>query len=380
MKTKFGIGVAAILLGMSGVVFGAQPKYKSIFFSDEAEKYLEKWESDKSWSDAIVEADALYKARKYSEAAARYEKAISQGYRQPQGMFNFAHCLDQTGQKEKALAQYLKAAEQLEARGLKNSTLFESYYRAGVLCGENKEYAQSLLYLDKARRIESNNTDLLFSLAVVNENQGKIDAAEKYYQAALGLDPKFEEARKNLERLQEKRNLPVDLTEILKRQHLPGKIPLEIVRLDQLGDKALNEKIGQLEARRMLEKGKALGQIHYELGLYYATAREYSKALENIEKARQLKYKPISPFVLGYIYSKMKQTEKALNEYRSFVRQEPKDPVGHYNLAVMYDNHTKQYRKAIHHYRRYIQLAKQGARDADDVGRRIWLLSNARNP
>lgn len=382
MKTKINVGIVVLLTSLffCGVGLAAEKKYHSIFYSDEAEKYLERWESDKQWSDAIVNADALYKQKKFSEAAAEYEKAIEQGYQQPQGIFNLAHCQDQLGQNDNAFQNYLQAAKALETRGMKNSMLFEAYYRIGVLLGEKKNYAEASVYLEKARQIQSNNTDLLFSLGVVNHNQGRLDEAEKFYQAALGLDPNFEDAKRNLDKLQEKRNLPADWTEALKRNHLPGKIPLEIVQLDSLDSKTINEKIGQLEARLLVEKGNPAGQLHYELGLYYATAKEYSKALEHMEIARHQKYRGASSFLVGYIYYKMGETEKALAEYSRFVRKDPKDPVAHYNLAVLYDNQTDKHERAIHYYRRYLQLAKENARDADEVGRRIWLLSNVRNP
>lgn len=381
MKTK--LGMAVFLVGtavLSSAAQAAEKKYQSIFYSDEAEKYLEKWESNKAWSDAIVAADSLYKHQKYSAAAEQYEKALSQGYKEPQGIFNLAHCLDTLGQKEKASQYYLQAAKTLEARGLRQNSLFESYYRLGVLSGEKKDFSKALEYLEKARQIQSNNTDLLYSLGIVCQNLGRIDEAQKYYQAALGLDPKFEQARSALENLKERKNLPLDYSEILKRNHLPGKIPLEIVQLDSLGSKEINEKIGELEAKLLTEKGKDLGRFQYELGLYYATAKEYNKALEHIQKAQQLKYKPASSFLIGYIYYKTGETQKALAAYGEFVRKDPKDPLAHYNLAVLYDNQTQERDKAIHHYRRYIELAKASARDADDVGRRIWLLSNVRNP
>ncbi|MDP7024112.1 MAG: tetratricopeptide repeat protein [Kiritimatiellia bacterium] len=73
---------------------------------------------------------------------------------------------------------------------------------------------------------------------------------------------------------------------------------------------------------------------------------------------------------MGVVFANRGQFKEAEREYLRALRLDPADADTHYNLAVLYDQNLKQYRKAVSHYRRYLRL-RPDAPDANDV--RVWM-------
>jgi tetratricopeptide (TPR) repeat protein len=73
---------------------------------------------------------------------------------------------------------------------------------------------------------------------------------------------------------------------------------------------------------------------------------------------------------MGVVFANRGQFKEAEREYLRALRLDPADADTHYNLAVLYDQNLKKYRKAASHYRRYLRL-RPDAEDANEV--RIWM-------
>ena len=73
---------------------------------------------------------------------------------------------------------------------------------------------------------------------------------------------------------------------------------------------------------------------------------------------------------LGLSYDESGMYKKALAEYRKALKITPNDPDIHYNLGVLYDDHIKNKKKAIYHYKMYLKLAPH-AKDASQVA--YWI-------
>ncbi len=356
----------------------AQAKdYGSIFYSDDAERYLETWSSDKSWSEAVVRAQSAYNKQEYTVALENYEKAFEKGYESGQGWFNLADCYEWLGKLTPAMHAYQKAILLLEKESNSPQTLFKAYYRFGILQAEKKSWIGATEFFEKARQLNPNDAQLLFNLGVVRQKQQRWKESKMFYEAALGLDPSIKEAQTNLDNLNNKRNLPqvIISTTVLKQ-----KTPLQLATINTLKGDDLENRIAELIQELSSGDERDEKEIHYELGLSYYTAGKYNQAIENLKKARKLEGANQVDFLLGLLYLKEGETKKGIRSYKRHIRQNPKDPLVHYNLGVLFDNSQNKPKKAVHHYRRYLQLAKERAKDADDVGRRIWLLSNSRNP
>jgi tetratricopeptide (TPR) repeat protein len=56
----------------------------------------------------------------------------------------------------------------------------------------------------------------------------------------------------------------------------------------------------------------------------------------------------------------------AIDEYEKALRLNPQDADTHYNLAIIYDEVSKNPKRAIEHYQKYLEL-KPDAADIDEV-------------
>ena len=360
------------------VTAAAQAKdYGSIFYSDEAEKYLEKWSSDKAWSESLIQAQNAYKTQNYAAAAKAYEQAFKLGYQNAQGTFNLADSYERLEKINPAIETYKAAIKQLRQEKGGEATLFKASYRLGVLEAGKKNYEEAANYLEQARQLQSNDAQLLFNLAVVRQKQQKWEEAKKWYQEVLRLDPSFEEAKTHLDKLNAKQHLPTIKS---TGPILSQKKPYDIITLNALKKEDVAKKIEQLQAQLNHASEKEKGDLHYKLALYYTTAGQTESALAELKKISASSGIEQLDFLKGLLYFQLGEVQKGAQAYHHYLRHYPGDPLGHYNLAVLYDNQTQHSRKAIHHYRRYLQLAKDKAQDADDVGRRIWALSNSPTP
>lgn len=73
---------------------------------------------------------------------------------------------------------------------------------------------------------------------------------------------------------------------------------------------------------------------------------------------------------MGVVFANRGQFKDAEREYLRALRLDSADADTHYNLAVLYDQSLKKYRKAVSHYRRYLKL-RPDAPDANEV--HIWI-------
>jgi len=82
------------------------------------------------------------------------------------------------------------------------------------------------------------------------------------------------------------------------------------------------------------------------------------------EQAR--KQEALLHYNLGVAYTKDKNYEMALDEYRKALKLNPKDPDTYYNLAILYDDCYKNPKRAIENYKKYLGL-RPNAPDLDEV-------------
>ena len=75
---------------------------------------------------------------------------------------------------------------------------------------------------------------------------------------------------------------------------------------------------------------------------------------------------------MGVVFANRGQFKEAEREYLRALRQDPTDADSHYNVAVLYDQSLKEYRKAVSHYRRYLKL-RPDAPDSNEV--RTWIAA-----
>lgn len=290
-------------------------------------------------------------------------------------------------------------------------TFFALTLASGVFSAE-KNY-NSIFYSDDAEKyFEAWSSDKVWSKTVIEAQ--KFYKEKKYNRAILLYERALAQGYRGIAGLSQLAH-----SYEMKRQTQNAVKTYKVV-LEELQDSDLgmlyeaNLRIGLLyagkkdfaKASNYLEQARLADpnqpELLYNLGVVYQKQKKYEEALSLYEATlglapnhspakkalKKLLAKDDLPnlapspevFKLKPHISISEAPKETIATYRSYLRKNPRDPIAHYNLAVLYDNHLKHKRKAIYHYRRYLQLAKSKAKDADDVGRRIWILQNYRKP
>jgi tetratricopeptide (TPR) repeat protein len=65
-------------------------------------------------------------------------------------------------------------------------------------------------------------------------------------------------------------------------------------------------------------------------------------------------------------YTREKNYEMAIDEYEKAISLDPKDADSHYNLAIIYDEYRKNPKRAVQHYKKYLEIRPDAA-DVDEV-------------
>lgn len=62
--------------------------------------------------------------------------------------------------------------------------------------------------------------------------------------------------------------------------------------------------------------------------------------------------------------------EEAAKEFEKALYEKGDDPDIHYNIAILYDDHLHVHKKAVEHYKKYLELAPESQ---DTAAVRGWL-------
>jgi tetratricopeptide (TPR) repeat protein len=217
----------------------------------------------------------------------------------------------------------------------------------------------SLLYLDinnKTKKLtdlleESVNLKKKLQEDISNLSSSKSTLekeSEEQKRASLDYLKKQKESDDNLERLK---------TEIEKRIR-------KISELEE-GLKEAKKKLVELEKenKRLTQIGEFTGNVQVKKQQEHITHLEadLSNARQRMQKQEALLH-----YNLGVSYMKEKYYDMAIDEYQKALELNPNDPDIHYNLAILYDDCSRNPKRAIVHYQKYLELRPEAA-DIDEV-------------
>lgn len=94
--------------------------------------------------------------------------------------------------------QFSKVISLLEPMVIEYKDSFRCWYLLGVSCMYLNDFGGAEAYLNKARRIKLNSTDLMVAQGALFLQRGEVARAVEYYLEALELSPNCEDAKKAL--------------------------------------------------------------------------------------------------------------------------------------------------------------------------------------
>ena len=224
------------------------------------------------------------------------------------------------------------------------------------------------LYLERAKEVIAESSELLYKFALVAQNSGLKSEAlwamkkatalrpkEPSYQFALGLAQLMDPAD-----LQEAEAV---FQQFLKLQpdNARGQLYLGYVLLKQ---KKSAEARVWLE--KNIQKGTGTPETFYYLGLVAQEQNENERAIELLTKAIQLAPSYSSAYVaLGATYLKLKDYSRAQQAFETAVSLNPDDSKAHYNLALLFAR-LKNQERAQQEMRIVENLRKTGKSPASE--------------
>jgi tetratricopeptide (TPR) repeat protein len=151
-------------------------------------------------------------------------------------------------------------------------------------------------------------------------------------------------------------------TEIEKRMAKINELQKELMvaKQEAANLKSENEKLVQID------EFTAGVQVKKQQQKIINLEKDLANSKEQVKKQEALLH-----YNLGVAYTKEKNYEMALDEYRRALKLNPKDPDTYYNLAILYDDCFKNPKRAMENYRKYLEL-RPNAPDIDEV--KEWIL------
>ena len=152
----------------------------------------------------------------------------------------------------------------------------------------------------------------------------------------------------------------------LQAQLMKNKLVLEEIHRDKIGSELLQTKDDLKETEEKLrtmitENEKLMATFH---GLEAEKSGVEQQLVQSQEELEQQTAK--FHYNLGLVYDQSKRFQEAAEEYESALELMPDDPDTHYNLGILYDEGINNNKKAIYHYKNYLEL-KPEASDAEYV-------------
>ena len=224
--------------------------------------------------------------------------------------------------------------------------------------------AMSLLYLDAYKKSKdlsemisessSFKKKLQEELAVLNSSQETLSKENEQLRSDslkyLEKEKQLNEVTENLKLEIQKR---VNKINELEKELKIAKQDLEKFKIENQELANIKDFTGNVQVKKQQEK---IMQIEKDL----------LESKDQIKKQEALLH-----YNLGVAYTKEKNYEMALDEYRRALKLNPKDPDTYYNLAILYDDCYKNPKRAIENYKKYLEL-RPNAPDIDEI--KEWIL------
>ncbi|MCX7677641.1 MAG: tetratricopeptide repeat protein [Spirochaetes bacterium] len=271
----------------------------------------------------------LYSSMMDYNSAEKYLKmAIAVNPTDPIDRYNMGLVYLKKNDKEKALAEFLKAQEltRNDARVLEG--LGEAYFTL-------KEYDKSLEIYHKLSETLNRDARILSRIAEIYYEKGDLGNAYEYYKKITIMEPASENAR------------------------------IAYLNMGNIMDDAGRYEEAIESYKKALLISPKDDAALYNLGIAYRHAGKVELALEVWKKAADLNPENPRPLLaIADFYYEKKYFDLAMDEYQKILRRWPNIQEAHFNLGAVY-YHTNQLDYAIGEYKKVLEI-----NDRNDLARK----------
>ncbi|MDD5477088.1 MAG: tetratricopeptide repeat protein [Candidatus Omnitrophica bacterium] len=171
----------------------------------------------------------------------------------------------------------------------------------------------------------------------------------------------------------------------LGKEKISAEINLKNKEIEQL--KAQRTKLEEIKKEltsQVKEQKKAIAQAINKNRRLEEEVNNLPKKFSEIarQNKRLIRETAEMHYNLGVFYTKNKEYERALAEFEKVVEITPEDAYAHFNLGYIYAEYLINRKKAVEHFRHYLQLAKSDDKDVDWVKKYLltWETYEGKKP
>lgn len=245
--------------------------------------------------------------------------------------------------KDSAAVLYFQKARRYDYNNTLNSekNLSATYLRMGNTAYRNSDWPAAITSYNHAIEFQPENADAVFNLGNVYQARKEWDVAVLQYRRVLELSPKYIDAWVNL-----------------------GLV--------------FSEKGSTQEALVAYESALKIDSlnawVHYGCAVGYDDNSDYTKAEQHYRKAVALDSSLYDAYLnLGILLKRKKQNKEAQSMFNKSLALNPGNAKIHRSLGIVYMNDKKQAKKAVYHLEQALVL-DPSQRDAEVIRKNINIL------
>ncbi len=289
----------------------------------------------------------LHENKDYTGAITYYKKAIAINPKMPEPYINIVQIYrlqNDTARANAAIEHGLSnLPDNKELLSMKNDIQTEE---AGNLYNSAAKYFNAGDYktaLNNYLKIKLQTPEVLYSIASCYFELGENEKAIEYFKKVLQKNPNDTKAMYFIA------NSYVNLNNSNEAINYLNKV----LALEPDN----NDAKTALESLKQGEEGKDL-----DMAISFYEKKQYNESLGLLDKILSKNPKnAYAYYYKGVIYEEMKNTDKAIEEYKKGINADSKFSLCYYMLAVALDN-KEQYSEAVSYYEKYLSLTA-GAKD-----------------
>jgi tetratricopeptide (TPR) repeat protein len=225
-----------------------------------------------------------------------------------------------------------RAKEKIREELQRNPSSIKGYNLLGIICTDQKDYANGLDAFQQALKLDANSTGTLNNLGNLYVAQEKLDLAEKEFRKGLRLEPGNRDGNYNLGLVLMARGSPVEAIAHFQRVH-----PLDVAtrfNLTRAYLRAGRTAEGLKMATELSAQNKDDVQVHSTLGVLLASEKQYRAAQFELEEASALQPETMEIlYSLGQAYLQTRDYKKAELILNRALKLKPDSPETLYLLA-----------------------------------------------
>ena len=186
--SKENFAPSTIQLEISGVKKNPEPK---IILKKAVGNAATEGLSDSS-KERLLQGNALFEQKKFAEAMAFYQEFIDKYPSLYKVKLNVANCLMELQEYDKAIAEYEKVLEGLNAEAADkkdNKLMAQLYAGIGDAYMRQNKFKEAEQYFKKSIDIDPADHALAYNVAEIMMQAGNADEAIRYYEMAIRIKP-----------------------------------------------------------------------------------------------------------------------------------------------------------------------------------------------